>query len=242
MACVIRCAYRYQACRQARARRTRTGTCRPPKDLSNTRHPTKRVLVRSACKWPPVFGPMRFLAHQRGTGRRKLPRTVRVSYRLNRLPALPPHDAGVARKGAALLDAHFPSAMRSLAVLDSSSTDRCASYPRCRRIAPFFFTQMRPKRPYERSALPTTTSRGPCAARRPHSRHQAGRLFVPDQRCARSQVFDARHAVLPMRRSSRCARRPDLPNERSARPTTTSCGSVQHVDFTFGISPAAPIP
>jgi hypothetical protein len=46
-------------------------------------------------------------SHQRGG--RKLPRTVRVSYRLNGLPALPPPDAGVAREGAVPLDAQFPS-------------------------------------------------------------------------------------------------------------------------------------
>ena len=46
-------------------------------------------------------------SHQRGG--RKLPRTVRVPYRLNGLPALPPPDAGVAREGAVPLDAQFPS-------------------------------------------------------------------------------------------------------------------------------------
>ena len=57
-------------------------------------------------------------------GGRKLPRTVRVSYRLNGLPALPPPDAGVAREGAVPLDAHFPS-------IDGAPVCKCSPDARC---------------------------------------------------------------------------------------------------------------
>ena len=70
-------------------------------------------------------------SHQRGG--RKLPRTVRVSYRLNGLPALPPPDAGVAREGAVPLDAHFPS-IDGAPVCNSSSDARCDVLP-MRRVS-----------------------------------------------------------------------------------------------------------
>ena len=54
----------------------------------------------------------------------KLPRTVRVSYRLNGLPALPPPDAGVAREGAIPLDAQFPS-------IDGAPVCKCSPDARC---------------------------------------------------------------------------------------------------------------
>ena len=109
-------------------------------------------------------------SHQRGG--RKLPRTVRVSYRLNGLPALPPPDAGVAREGAVPLDAHFPS-IDGAPVCNSSSDARCD--------------------------------------------------------------------VLPMWRSVDACVGSKMPTKRSARPTTPSCGPVQHVDSAPGSSPAPPV-
>ena len=63
----------------------------------------------------------------------KLPRTVRVSYRLNGLPALPPPDAGVAREGAIPLDAQFPSI--DGAPVCKCSPDACCDVLPMRRVS-----------------------------------------------------------------------------------------------------------
>ena len=128
---MIRYVYdRYQACRQAQTGRARVAPLVLPEGLSNTRQPTKRDHVRMQCpscmQCPPLFGPLCASSHQRG--RRKLPRTVRMSYRLNGLPALPPPDAGVAHDGAVPLDAHFPSVNGAL-VCKCFPDARCVVLP-----------------------------------------------------------------------------------------------------------------
>ena len=91
-------AIRYQACRQAKGGPTRS--CEGSSLLASllTHNPAKRV--PSGCSVLPACNVLRYsvlCASSRQRGRRKLPRTVRGSYRLNGLPALPPPDAGVAR-------------------------------------------------------------------------------------------------------------------------------------------------
>ena len=71
-----------------------------------------------------VSGVRSYALPRTSEGGGKLPRTVRVSYRLNGLPALPPPDAGVAREGAIPLDAQFPS-------FDGAPVCKCSPDARC---------------------------------------------------------------------------------------------------------------
>jgi hypothetical protein len=121
-------------------------------------------------------------SHQRGG--RKLPRTVRVSYRLNGLPALPPPDAGVAREGAVPLDAQFPS-------VDGAPVCKCSPDARCdvlpmRRVS-------RCVRGFENADEAVRTSHDdvvwPRAARRLHVRQLSCPPRLTHQRRARPQVL-----------------------------------------------------
>ena len=88
LVCVIMCVrvYQYQAFRQTQMGRAQLVLVRP-KDLSNTRQPTKRDRVRSACKR--VSGIWSYALPRIGVeGGNFLERSVsRMSYRLNGLPA-----------------------------------------------------------------------------------------------------------------------------------------------------------
>ena len=114
----------------------------------------------------------------------KLPRTVRVSYRLNGLPALPPPDAGVAREGAVPLDAHFPS-------IDGAPVCKCSPDARCdvlpmRRVS-------RCVRGFENADEAVRTSHDdvvwPRAARRLCARQLSCPPRLTHQRRARPQVL-----------------------------------------------------
>jgi hypothetical protein len=114
----------------------------------------------------------------------KLPRTVRVSYRLNGLPALPPPDAGAAREGAIPLDAQFPS-------IDGAPVCKCSPDARCdvlpmRRVS-------RCVRGFENADEAVRTSHDdvvwPRAARRLYVRQLSCPPRLTHQRRARPQVL-----------------------------------------------------
>jgi hypothetical protein len=123
-------------------------------------------------------------SHQRGG--RKLPRTVRVSYRLNGLPALPPPDAGVAREGAVPLDAQFPSVDGAPVcnfipgarcdVLPMRRVSRCVrGSEKCRRSGPHV--------PRQRRVAPCSTSTLCPAALPPPPSHTSMSGSSPSARC-----------------------------------------------------------
>ena len=177
-------------------------------------------------------------------GGRKLPRTVRVSYRLNGLPALPPPDAGVAREGAVPLDAQFPS-VDGAPVRNFIPGARCDVLP-MRRVS-------RCVRGFENADEAVRTSHDyvvwPRAARRLYVRLLSCPPRLTHQRRARPQVLRCapcshaegsaavdRNAKRPKngphaprrRRTVACSSRTTRPAPRQQipGPTSTACSSA----------------
>ena len=169
----------------------------------------------------------------------KLPRTVRVSYRLNGLPALPPPDAGAAREGAIPLDAQFPS-------IDGAPVCKCSPDARCdvlpmRRVS-------RCVRGFENADEAVRTSHDdvvwPRAARRLYVRQLSCPPRLTHQRRARPQVL--RCAPCPHQTLKDPLPSIEMRNvrkkTRSACPATTSHGRVQLPNHASGTSAVDPRP